>query len=609
MSLLKNITRGGQTNLHDLRMITQVLKVALWVKTGLFLSIFSLLVWVNIPHHKLENYTTYRLAQFKTIVNKDAFVHVLRGKQQIEVKASQIAQSAAYKQNARTIEAAFVKESVKTALAAFFLTAFMIIFWYHYGRKQSGKSFKRGAQIVGKNELISIIKSRSAQSQFKIDDVPYLKAFETRHFLITGTTGAGKTNCLNGLLSQLIAKKSPAVIVDITGGFVEKFYNPETDIILNPFDERGAKWDFWADIHDEAVIEEFAKSLVPELKSNGDTFWQNAARTVLSETLQKYLRTKETNLQALYHLLAETDLEKFETYLSGTAASNLVDPTADRMAISIRATLITYIKLFKHLEAFEGGFSIRKWMANIDEDSNSRIFITCSQKYRELLKPLITAWFDLFMNSLMSLPANDTRRVWLIMDELAALQKLNSLSTGLAEVRKYGGCIVSCLQNKAQLEEIYGHLSLKNMLDNFNTKLFFRSTGREISSWASDTLGKSEVVEKVESISYGSHAMRDGVSIANQTKMASLLLPEDIQQFADLELVVKYPGDYPIARFKTQYNKIENHHAPFIEKQSAKKADVKEADPVVDHGERSDIKALADEITSHIIKKPERGGR
>ena len=60
----------------------------------------------------------------------------------------------------------------------------------------------------------------------------------------------------------------------------------------------------------------------------------------------------------------------------------------------------------------------------------------------ESLKPLITAWLDIAINALLSLPEKTDRRIWVILDELGSLQQLPYLTSALAEARKFGGCFV-----------------------------------------------------------------------------------------------------------------------------------------------------------------------
>jgi len=564
MSFLSHYERGGQTSIHSLRMKVQVFGFA--IKIGLVIFMIALLMGglFNFKKEMFAHYIDYRSAQIKLLASKEATLEIKRGGRAHKVKAQHLIHSPFYVRNAVLFESELKRQAgvaIYFAVAGIFLLA---LFWMWYGRSQIGKNHERGSEIVPKSLLKKIILKNRAESQFKIDDLPYLKAYETRHFLITGTTGSGKSNCLNGFINQLYKQKSQAIIVDVTGGFVERFYDETTDSILNIFDKRGAGWNFWKDIDGPANIETFCKSLIPDSKANHDPFWQNAARTVLSDAMQRYREKGKRDLRGLYALLAEVDLQVLCLYLKGTPAATLVSVASDKLAISVRSTLIQHIKLFKYLTHRDDGISIREWMGQVDQSNNRRLFFTASQANRELLKPLISALFDLSMNALMTLKTSDKRRVWMIIDELAALQKLNALETGLAEIRKYGGAIIACLQNKSQLESIYGALSLKNMLDNFNTKLFFRASGREIASWVSDTLGKSEIIDHVESRSYGAHAMRDGVSISKQTKLTSLLLPEEIQKFEDLEVVIKLPGNYPITRFKTKFNSIEPKADGFI---------------------------------------------
>ncbi|MFS1963304.1 type IV secretion system DNA-binding domain-containing protein [Vibrio lentus] len=46
-----------------------------------------------------------------------------------------------------------------------------------------------------------------------------------------------------------------AIIYDKGCVFTSKFYRPETDVILNPFDARCANWDVWCDAKDAPDFE------------------------------------------------------------------------------------------------------------------------------------------------------------------------------------------------------------------------------------------------------------------------------------------------------------------------------------------------------------------
>ena len=178
---------------------------------------------------------------------------------------------------------------------------------------------------------------------------------------------------------------------------------------------------------------------------------------------------------------------------------------------------------------------------------------------------------DIAINALMVLPENYSRRLWFILDELAALQNLPSLQRGLAEGRKYGGCFLAGFQSKPQLEDIYGRSAAETMLDLFNTKIFFRCTEPSTQAWISKVLGDTEETEPQENISYGANSTRDGVSLSRQTRQKPLILPTEFSQLQDLECYVKLPGDYPCTKLQMTYQAVTSHRPPFLLKPEKKR--------------------------------------
>ena len=104
-----------------------------------------------------------------------------------------------------------------------------------------------------------------------------------------------------------------------------------------------------------------------------------------------------------------------------------------------------------------------------------------------------------------------------MVDELSAFQYLSSLPLALAELRKYGGCIMAGIQGMPQISDLYGNAGSQAILDLFNTFIFFRSTDPQTTSWISKVLGEKDETEIVENLSYGANTIRDGVSLNQQT--------------------------------------------------------------------------------------------
>jgi type IV secretory pathway TraG/TraD family ATPase VirD4 len=119
---------------------------------------------------------------------------------------------------------------------------------------------------------------------------------------------------------------------------------------------------------------------------------------------------------------------------------------------------------------------------------------------------------------MMARSENNGSRTWIIIDELASLNRLPSLMTGLSEIRKYGGCFVLGFQDISQIEEIYGHSTAKTLSNLTGTKVLFRAVDTDMALRVSRYMGEQEKETASESISFGAHQMRDGVNLRAQVK-------------------------------------------------------------------------------------------
>jgi hypothetical protein len=233
--------------------------------------------------------------------------------------------------------------------------------------KYLGKSLSDHKELLSGKDYVdasTLRKNISPKSDIKLANIPYPKFAETRHTIITGTTGAGKTNSIIELLDQVKSNGERAIVVDTVGTFVDRYYNAATDIILNPFDERSVSWSFLAECNDDILLKNVAACLVHHGDSN-DKFWEEAAQIVFVETAKKIIRERKSTKEFLDFLL-KVPLEDIHRYLSGTYAHSLMDNRADKMAISIRATLINAVSVFDILkESTNENFSIRKWITKV----------------------------------------------------------------------------------------------------------------------------------------------------------------------------------------------------------------------------------------------------
>lgn len=558
----KSLTRGGQTQIHQFRMIKQVFFVGFF-SAFLFSGFYQVKqVHEVIPTPVWKTVWSYYHAHLRLLVP-------LGGERSIQVLYHPVNGSRSYNRRAidivrhrQTIMAAQVlKKYLLRRVRPFFYQAGFIFMgimtlWSLIGTLSRRKKHLRGSKSVRPIRLAWRIKKAFKASWLKIDKLPLIKDKETTHILLTGTTGSGKTNCLHKLLPKIQERGQKAIVIDLNGSFVSKYYRPDKDVILNPFDKRNHKWSPWADCLTESHYEAFAKAMIPGESFSGDKFWDSAAQTVLSAALEKHGETNDKKMSSLCQTLMGDSLKDLSKYFEGTHAANLVNQDSDKTTGSIMASLSTQIKALRYIEDTEDPFSIRKFIE--DEDREGWLFLTAKPDQRQTLTPLITAWFEIALNGLMSLEPNHNRRLWFIIDELPALQKVPSLDTALSESRKYGGCVLAGIQNIAQLTTIYGHHTAKTLLDNFATKIFFKSTDPDTAHWISRVLGSSEEEETNENLSYGANTMRDGINLSHNRRKNSLVMEDEIMNLKDLEAYIKLPESFPITKMKTKLEQPES---------------------------------------------------
>lgn len=559
MSALNFFTRGGQLAVHQYRMLKQILTISITMSLLVGISVVAAMIYQQTTSYQRYLYKEYLYAELMvnmSLNDNDKAMQEFKYTDGIErkVQSKRILNNPSIKAHISYMDKLAEKSAIKGLWAACFMVLIVISFFIVRGYRQSLKKLERGGEVVSGKILKRIIKKQRLASDLHLDGLPLITGKETSHILITGTTGAGKTNCFHTLLPQIRARPNRAIVVDLTGDFVAKYYREGQDVLLNPLDERTVNWSPWADCLSDTHYDALAAAIVPKSSSN-DKFWENASKALLSAAFRKYAELGDRNVHKLYNLLVRANLSKFSQFFHKTEAASYTHMDGDKMTMSIRATLVNQVQAFKLLTPTEEPFSIRKWVSESPE--GQWLFISAKPDQRESLLPLISGWIDTAINALMSEEPDPQRRLWFVLDELPALQKLPSLETGMAEARKYGGCFLAGVQSFPQLINTYGQNQAQSVLDLFNTKIFFRNTDPNTTSWISKVLGEAEIKEHMESLSYGANTIRDGVSLSQQTKTKPLVLATEIACLPDLEAYVKLPATVPTGRVKMRYKAIE----------------------------------------------------
>ncbi|AMK20431.1 MULTISPECIES: type IV secretion system DNA-binding domain-containing protein [Sphingobium] len=395
-------------------------------------------------------------------------------------------------------------------------------------------------------------KGRGIHHPYSLGGIPFPHRLEQSHAMLIGTTGSGKTTELRSLVAQMRERQDSAVIFDLTGAYVESFYDPARDTILNPMDERCPVWSIFNDCSSHSEFTSAAAALIPSDGGSSEPFWALAARTLFIEMCMRLIeRGQATNL-ALSENLMTADLARVHRYLSNTIADPLTAPEAARMAESIRAVFNTNAQVLRFLPEEGEPFSIRRWITG-EKKSGAILFITSHYLDLPMNKALLTLWMDLAINNLMSMPRTRSLRTWFMFDELGALHRIPAIENGLQTARAFGGAMILGLHSFEKLVEVYGEHGAKNLASLARSKLILATSDLDTAEQCARYIGNREVRQMDEAYSYGYNNTRDASTLTPRKQTEPLVIADDITNLPSLHGFVKFPDGFPAARLVLHY--------------------------------------------------------
>jgi type IV conjugative transfer system coupling protein TraD len=457
------------------------------------------------------------------------------------------------------------------------LATFILIFflWSRFGNNLKSEQTKEGSGVVLTDQQVrSKLRSIGKASKFHIGKMPLVKDTETRHFLVAGCTGSGKTNLIDNLLPQIEAKGQQAIIIDQTGEMISKYYNSDRgDIIFNPFDARGKGWDFWTDCSTPEELERFSKILFSfNRKRSGthsDPFWEQSAETVFNSCVEYLVNSNNTSIRMLKRMVQDANLAYLQKTLKGMPADRYLSDDGKGVATSVLAMLASSSKPISYLtdDTPAGKFSLKDYFQGVKTNSKAWLFLSTKPSSRDLTLPLIACLTELALTQLMDIGINKTRRVWCIFDELPALGNLPALSPLMAEGRKYGACVLAGLQSLNQLYDNYGQYAGSAIFGQFGTSFFFRNKEPAIAKMFSSMCGTETITRQQKNTSFGANEFRDGVSYNEMQQRKALVEYSDIASLNIGECYTLLPEPLVnISKMQVPEAKLPNKNEGFIPK-------------------------------------------
>ena len=589
-----NFTRGSQLFHHEILMTWAGIRMPLSVWVGTAVLLLCVLVSLTFKNHEVQ------LVLMKLYAEAWGWVQLNPNKPvNLTLPSGQMVQGTMsmvpYHPAVERAWAKAVQVSISAGLGAAFICVPLTVWFVDFSKRRGTdiltERHERGAVLVTHSELAQAITSHNWKAHvsecrkrtpavdpdkilaeplkdrvraglhapYRLAGVPVPWRLEQSHAMFIGTTGAGKTTELKKIVTQARERGHRCVIFDLTGTFVESFYDAETDIILNPMDRRCVPWSIFNDCDNYAEFMSAATALVPSGHSAEDDFWQKSARTLFVEMCVKMIKMGVRSNGALSYFLMQSDLKTIHAQLEGTIAGPMMSPAAAKMAESIRTTFIANANVFRFLPEpppGETGFSIKNWMTT-EVKEGSILFITSTHPDLVLNRPLLTLWMDLAVNALFHMGRSRDLRTWFLIDEVHALHRLPAIDHGLQTARAFGGAFVLGMHSFDKLEETYGENGATNLASLAGTKLILKTADPETSRRCSEFIGNRQVRIMDEAYSYGYNDNRDASTITPRTNVEELVMPVDISDLPSMHGFVKFPDGFPAARIRLTWKDYE----------------------------------------------------
>lgn len=404
--------------------------------------------------------------------------------------------------------------------------------------------------------------------QQQIYNLPISKTTLSKHILLVGGTGCGKTNVFNYFISQLkrqMTQNDVMIIFDTKGDFVKEFYSTG-DVVLansNLYSNLSTKWNIYKEILVDGWNErdifsnthEITRSFFKEAtEKTTQQFFPNAARDLLSSILIAQLRMgkddvdfrkKYFNNMALRKYLDSLTPQKIIKLLSNSAFSDLSsvlsyigDGKSDQ-SLGVLAELQNVVRqIFIGCFAEDGRFSVRNF---VREKNAKTLFVEYDLSIGDTLAPIYRLMFDLALKEAMGRNKSEGN-VYLICDEFKLLPHLQHIEDGVNFGRSLGVKIFAGIQSIEQLFEIYGESKGKNIAAGFSSVFAFRANDATTRDFVSNLYGKNIVLEQYKSSS----------NILIEEKREGKTVEDwDLNSLNIGEAIIGFPFEKP---FKFQFN-------------------------------------------------------
>ncbi len=400
--------------------------------------------------------------------------------------------------------------------------------------------------------------SNNLQSQIPLDE-----SILSKHVLLLGGIGTGKTNTFYQLISQINSKMSSSdimVIFDTKGDFYREFYSAGDIVISNDETATGSNgvdyWNIFKELtQDEHLLEnviEIAKSIFADAcEKTNQIFFPNAARDIFLALMVHMVRSlpkdKCTN-KNLVSLINGTTIQDLRAILNShnefRAMTSYISVDDSPQTQGVLSELQQVIReVFIGNFAKHGNLGLRSLIRN---KGGRKIFIEYDLGIGRMLSPIYSLVFDLAIKEALGRNRSEGN-AYFITDEFKLLPHLTHIDDAVNFGRSLGIKFMIGVQNVEQIYENYGEERARSIMSGFLTNIAFRVNDAKSREYIQGLYGKNQKLE-----SYLPKIQRNGLVEAQRE--AYVVEDWDVTRLNIGEAIVGLPGCEP---FKFKFDRYQ----------------------------------------------------
>lgn len=382
--------------------------------------------------------------------------------------------------------------------------------------------------------------------------------------VVIGAPGAGKTTFLIAQLVDWMTTGRSFVATDIKpeiwsilkeNGLFERF--GYTDYVVNPTCQHAHKFNLFAEVEDDADMNEILAVIIPLGEGDSAVFADNARRLLKAVLLElpapslpaaRDFMSNAGKTSDLLEILANSDKKTVKRIAQDmrNSAGN------DRLMSSI-LTAMTRAFEFMDDERIEAAISSSDFsMRDVLMRPRSAVFLQYEQKYKSSLATLFGGTVAYTLRLLQATASQREHAVFVALDEIINAAPIPKFAESLNTMRSANMPLAMYLQSVEGLNKLYGPNAAEIFLGSADLKVVFRINDNITAEYISAQLGDTEqraynaTASSQTSVSGGPSGLSDSMSSSQSqgysSSTARVLDPAEILGLAPGTAITLYRG-------------------------------------------------------------------